>query len=254
MLRKKSPFSKENFEGLEVFDAEVIEKAKFNLLYHITPIKNKYQWNLNEILKREAVFENGKMVFAVSQDVGLDSVEHVKKYLPEEERGKVEIFTVENHPVYRETVSLAPLLDRVRTDKDSYTFYAHTKGITRGNNPAIKLWTTAMYQWNLDNMSLVYSMLQKYPVAGCFKRINKKCPDAPKIFKLTDWHYSGTFFWFRNDRLFSKYNWRAVSKDRYGTETYLAKFFKTEEAGVLLGDDCPSLYKLNNVRKIVYAP
>lgn len=248
---KKTPFDSDAALGYFYSHEEKMLKTQYNLLYHITPLKNKYHWNLNQIVKRLDIFKTGKVVFAVAQGKGLEDIEKVKQLLPN--NSNVTVFPIENDLVYRETVSLLPLLQHVQLEKDSYTFYAHTKGITRGNQPAIKIWTEAMYEWNLDNMLLVYRMLKKYPVVGCFKRYNAKCKDAPAIFYKSTWHYSGTFWWFRNNDLFAKRNWQNIPLDRYGTEVYLSWLFKSKDAGVLIGDDCPSLYRMSNIRKILYA-
>ena len=44
------------------------------------------------------------------------------------------------------------------------------------------------------------------------------------------WHYSGTFFWFNNKKLFSIPNWQDVPQSRWGVECYLGKHIDVEDA------------------------
>ena len=75
---------------------------------------------------------------------------------------------------------------------------------------------------------VVEEILKKYPCCGILKKgYHKKdewCHyDVP-------WHFSGTFFWFNNKRLFSK-DWKNINVlNRFGVETYLSNYFSDKEA------------------------
>ena len=45
------------------------------------------------------------------------------------------------------------------------------------------------------------------------------------------WIYAGGFFWFNNERLFSKDYKSIVFQKRYTIESYLSNFFTQDEAG-----------------------
>lgn len=213
----------------------------FNLIYHVTPM-GSYRWNLELLRERLHIF-NGKKIAAVAQGPGLDDIRTVQSLLP-----GVECAPFDNSPEYRETATLKPLLNAVfSTNREEATFYAHTKGVTRPNDEAVTKWTLALYQKNLDDMEHITDLLEKYPVVGAFKRygVFSNFPLGSK------WHYSGTFFWFRNRDLVHRPAWRMVPKHKYGAEAYLSLIFSPTEAGVSFCDNAKDLYNLRYVNRII---
>ena len=218
-----------------------LEAPTRNLIYHITPMGN-WRWNLAHILK-DRIWElfTGKKAFAVAQGPGLEPLLNVVEFMEgmiDLESPDVTIEKIGNHPVLRETHSFPMLLLRA-SEWTGYTFYGHTKGVTRGDDPAVKLWTEALYHFNLDNFPA--ELLEQYPVVGAIKR-HGTFPNFPRSSR---WHYSGTFFWFRNEDLFSKLNWTEVPQTRYGAEAYLSMLFPLDQAGCIAGDKFGDPYKLN---------
>lgn len=212
-----------------------------NLIYHVTPIAN-YKWNIEQLVKRWDVF-TGTKVIAIAVAKEFDSIDDVTKLFPKDAK----FFPVLNHPELRETHSLATLLlEASKFDRAGTTFYAHTKGVTRGDDPAVTAWTDAMYHYNLDDIQKVDKQLQQYAITGCCKR-RGKFANFPR---LSTWHYSGTFFWFRNKDLFDK-NWTAVPQIRYGAEAYLSLLFKDLEAGCLWADKFHNGYDWNYIKALV---
>lgn len=214
----------------------------FNLIYHVGPIGESYKWNIDQLLKRIHIFRGQKIV-AVAQGYGFDDFEIVKSLFPKD----VVILPFENNPIIRETATFKPLLNQLTANTNEATFYGHTKGITRGKSEAVKLWTEALYKYNLDNVPAVQAMLKKFPVAGCYKRYGK----FPKMPQNSVAHYSGTFFWFRNQALFSKPAWEKIHLSRYGTEAYLGTLFKEGEMGCLFADDIRDPYSVISQRKVL---
>jgi hypothetical protein len=41
--------------------------------------------------------------------------------------------------------------------------------------------------------------------------------------------FAGTFFWFRNDEVFSHPRWSEVASDRYAAEAWLSTLFKPDD-------------------------
>lgn len=219
----------------------MIRPTKFNLIYHVTPMGN-YKWNLELLRERLHVF-NGKKIAAVAQGPGLDDIRIVQSLLPD-----VECAPFDNNPKLRETATLKPLLNSVfSTAREEATFYAHTKGVTHTDNEAITKWTLALYQKNLDNMEHIAALLEDYPVVGAFKRygVFSNFPPGSK------WHYSGTFFWFRNRELVHRPSWQIVPKHKYGAEAYPSLIFTAAEAGVSFCDNAKDLYNLRYVNRII---
>lgn len=226
---------------------------KKNLIYHVTPFGN-YLWNLDQLAKRIHLF-NGVKLIAVAQGnlkdgTPLTPLSEVKQHLPL----GVTAFPVENDINLRETASLLPLLERLHDSApgaDNITFYAHTKGTSRQDEhfkmkEAIRLWTEIMYGQLLDNISGVEAHLEKAPCVGCFKRYGR-FGHFPRTSK---WHYSGTFFWFRNRDLFLR-SWRDVPRMRYGAEGYLSTLFGPEESACIFGEGVTDLYNVQYLRRVM---
>lgn len=218
---------------------------KRNLIYHITPMGN-YRWNIYQLQKRLMLFD-GKMFAAVAQGNNLAPIEQVRKLLPP----KVHMFPVPNDRELRETATLLPLLNRLKaeTDDDDITLYAHTKGVTHGNHPAVKLWTEALHFFNLDLLAQVEQLIEKQGGGAVGSLIRHGVFDHfPKASK---WHYAGTFFWFHNGSLFSKPHWDQVPKMKYGAEAYPSLNFKLKkEAGALFGPSITDLYNYRYLDQI----
>lgn len=207
---------------------------KRNLIYHVTPIAN-YKWNLELLTQRWGVF-TGRKVIAVATAPGFDKPSYVKRYLPRD----AEVIEVQNHSELRESASLIPLLTCVESlEPDEITFYAHTKGVTRGHNKAIILWTELMHKHLLDRIEAAEYQLKHFPICGTFKRQGRFGCFPEK----SEWHYSGTFWWFRNKDLFSM-DWRNVPLTRYTAEAYLSLFFAPELAGCTFANDSGNPYKM----------
>ena len=124
-------------------------------------------------------------------------------------------------------------------------FYAHAKGVSHRDQLAVRAWTAAMYHHNLDRIDEVKMLLPHWPCVGIAKRDGdfeylrlglhrhewtyRKRP-------WHGWHFSGTFWWVRHDRLFSRPDWDQFDMHAYAVEAYLANFFKPEEAMSLAYD------------------
>jgi len=124
-------------------------------------------------------------------------------------------------------------------DPNEITFYCHSKGITHEGKKkdAVKRWTKYMYQTNLDDIDKVEHILRPSSQFGCLgtlKILSSIDLDVDGIKTrepvTAPWHYSGTFFWFNNYKLFQKSHWKYVPESRWGVECYLSQHFKNAEA------------------------
>lgn len=214
-----------------------------NLLYHLTPMGD-WNWGLEQLLQRIDQF-NGRRVIAITYGENLppasNIIAHLKPY-------NFEFVTERNDPQLRETVTFPKLLEIASSfEPGSITFYGHSKGVTRLNNPAVRMWTEALYHYNLDYPNEIQDLLGNFSVVGSFKKEGT----FRNLPKGSMWHYSGTFFWFRNDALFTKPFWRKVPKTRYGVEGYLSLLFGTKQAGVFVGPNFHDGYKEDYMRNLL---
>src|SRR5262245_1274008 len=164
-----------------------------NLLYHVWPVKGRGVWqrNVAQLLRRIDLF-NGRKVVAVVTGRGADPAAAVRAAFWPHVREFIEL---PNDPRRRETQTWDALWSRVFTDDpDHVTFYAHSKGVRRhvGEETTIHRWADVMYESLLDYYPLVEEMLQRYPIAGSFKKNGQFFAESRGTF-----HYSGTFYWVR---------------------------------------------------------
>ena len=96
-----------------------------------------------------------------------------------------------------------------------------------------------MYRLCLDEWPNVEEQLRSTFVTGAFKRFG--------LFGMRDgynWHYSGTFFWWRLQEL-GRRDWRSIDHQFFGTESWPGKHCRSEEAGCLFLNDCNDLYNVD---------
>lgn len=201
---------------------------KFNLIYHITPM-GCWRDNIKQLRRFEEIF-TGKKLAVIAQGAGLENLADIGKELAFFDS----LWPIQNDPELRETPSLALLLTQLqKIAPKGRTFFAHTKGVTHQNSPAVELWTRTMYEKNLGKMGLIRAMLTNYPIVGCFKRHGHftALPEG------CGWHYSGTFFWFDNATLFAR-DWKgAIKPHKYGAEAFPGLLYSIDEGGCIFADD-----------------
>jgi len=209
-----------------------------NLIYHVYPLRKNNEWirNLQQLRRRLHLF-NGKRVVAVATAPNLDHPDFVAAVL-----GKnVEYLICPNDPRLREVQTFLPLLQAVRsTTNHEATFYAHTKGcsqhhdLNRDTLLAIRYWRNRMYHELLDHYPTIFCALADYAAAGCFKiNVSQQTPPlmtSPTGLTSGDWHFAGTYFWFRHDRIFRDPHWSEIGDDPFAAEMWLGKLLDPPEA------------------------
>lgn len=230
--------------------------TRLNLVYHVTPIKhpdNVWQWNVSELLKRIDVF-NGRRIITVATPTGADAwaMDTLETVIAAFAGHDVEFRFAANDPILREAPHFLPALREIAsTNPAEAVFYAHTKGVSHRDQLAVRAWTAAMYHHNLDRIDEVRQLLPRWPCLGIAKRHGNfeylclglyRKEWAHRRRPWHGWHYSGTFWWVRHDRLFSQPDWDQIDMHAYAVEAYLANFFESEEAISLAYDEIDDPY------------
>lgn len=195
-----------------------------NLIYSVYPVRGSHAWRWNVAqMRRYLAHFDGKKIVTVTQDgAKTDPAEEVAAAFGASD---IEVVETANDPVLQQTKAFIPSLEKVRSmSKDEATFYAFAKGVTHGPDHLINVtaWTWAQYFLNLACLDLVDRLLSRWGAVGAFKHYAAN--------PATKWHYSGAFFWFRHDALFSRPSWREFQPDRWGVEYYLGRHIPPEEA------------------------
>ena len=211
-----------------------------NLIYHVWPVRDSlWRWNIDQLLKRIDIF-NGRRIVGIVHDSRSDPPEAVMKAL----QGHGCEFVVHPNADTGEAITFPEMLERVASDDpNEITFYGHAKGVKYGANasPSVRQWTEALYITALDDWLSVVHQLEQFAMTGAFKmrgrfRSHRQC---------SDWHYSGTFFWFRHSQVFNR-SWRAVPQFYCGVEAWPGTLFRAEETGCLFLDGITDLPYLAN--------
>lgn len=202
------------------------------MIYHCCPLKDNDLWerNVEQLVRRFHAFD-GKAVVAVSTGANMHPVESVQRAFKPSRRFDIEFLPVPNDRRLREVASFGQLLEKAQ-GRDGCTFYAHTKGnSTYDSVLGATYWRNAMYHVLLDGWENCIRLLEKWPMVGTTKLIwtrDQRSP-FPTELNVGRWMFAGTFFWFRNDVVFRKPNWRQVPNDRYGAEAWPSTMFEPHE-------------------------
>lgn len=173
-----------------------------------------------QIKKRLHLF-NGKRVIAIAGGPGCEAASVVKSFFGPD----VDYIEVENNHRLREVTSHNLLWERVIDDHDSFTFYCHSKTVTRPPTyPAVHRWTEILFESNLDFLEVVERQFQDRHIIGSFLKRSGQFGKS--------WHFSGSFYWVRMADL-HKRNWREIDKRRHGVESWPAVVFTSRECGVI---------------------
>jgi len=213
-----------------------------NLIYHIWP-NNKtdaWRWNIKQLCDRIELF-NGVRSIGIVTDGETASVDEVKAAFAGH---RIDNWIIKrNDAKNREGVTFRELMETLPQD-DSTTFYGHAKGVRHHAGSLTIRWAEAMYRVTLDDWQAVAAMLQLFPIAGSFKRYGDF--KLPRNFR---WHYSGTYFWFRNRDTFSR-DWQRLQTGFFAqVEAWPANIYTATEAGCLFGDNAGDLYQEKELSK-----
>jgi hypothetical protein len=187
-----------------------------NLIYFIywSPENGMLEYNL-KLLERYLHLFDGERIFIIAganDDVLNGFLGHATK-----------IISVSNDPVNGEKDYFKYALTLLPKD-DSITFYAHAKGVSRVVNRPLKWWVKLLYKGNLDTMP----DMDHHIFSGCFGKLRGASPQCP-----LDFHYSGSFFWFKTKEVLERYEKkRIIPKEidtRWFTENFPAFIAKQEE-------------------------
>lgn len=225
-----------------VDEVEFDSSLNRNLLMHVWPSMNgSWRWNCDQVMQRAELF-NGRRIVTVATDQNSEQLEAVQKYM----QGFTDEFIhATNDPRGREVATFIPMLEKLESlDLNEVTFFCHNKGarhagIIDNPNSTIQLWAEAMYETCLDYWSDVESILKAKAMAGSFKRYGQFTTKGNHR-----WHYSGTFYWFRNRDVFSR-NWRYIDRQFFGVESWPGHMFLPSETGCIFHDNTEDLYQLH---------
>jgi hypothetical protein len=215
-----------------------------NLFYQICPISHNNEWKFNlDHLRKHLHKFNGKLIFIIKTGHLMVDKKDVLAYLSPPEKST--ILFMDNNPELGEANGFFKGLDLLKShQKDEITFYAHTKGVSPNyleeDRYKIRGWTAFMYDYNLNNIEAVDNIMENYACCGCLK-VGDKYMNVPVA-----WHYCGSFYWFRHDKVFDSPEFSNIGPaSYYSSEFFLGFLIPESEAFCIAGENCDRLYALS---------
>jgi hypothetical protein len=208
-----------------------------HLLYHLWPVRGEtWRWNVAQLLQRMDLF-NGRRIVAIVTDQRTEDIATVRAAFGEHGIEFIERPNAANGEASTFPHLLDLLADEPRGD---VSFYAHAKGVKYepAFPPAVRRWAEVQYAVMLDEWAAVRKQLDRLAMTGALRRLGRFANHQ----HVGDWHYSGTFFWFRHDAVFGPRR-RDVPAFYGGVEAWPGVMFSRHEAGCLL---------LDNLRELPY--
>ena len=181
---------------------------------------NKFaEANLKLLENYLGIFDGQKII-----KIAVDNVEndytHLIDIFSEVLDCKVNI--IKNNP---ETGEGETFIDSVKelNKEESLTFYSHAKGVSVDYNEddkfqVHKMWMFSMYFFNLESefiKEIDYELQHGKSFSGILR---KEVSCAPWV--VTDWHYSGTFYWFNTLDVLNTEGWDTIEKNRFTPESF----------------------------------
>lgn len=207
-----------------------------HLLYHVYPRHNS-TWRERVLRLRERIdLFNGRKVIAVATDLTTDGADHVEDALA---GTGCEFVTVKNDPTRREVATFLPLFEPLSslTEPGHATLYGHAKGVCRPRAATCHRWAEVLEETMFD-WGAVAPVLDAFPLAGSFRKRGRGWPVHQSA---SEWHYSGSWHWFRNAELFTKSDWRRIDDFWSGIEPFPSLHFPFERAGCVFHEGMVSM-------------
>ena len=201
-----------------------------NLIMHIWPTRNgAWQFNVAQLLRRIDQF-NGQRIVSVVTDANTNTLEEVKAAF----KGTVTDFLhFPNDPKLGETVSFEKLLLRIENiDPRAISYYCHAKGskyTSSDEQPQVKPWIETMHGSLLDYPDLVDDSLKTHAMVGAFRRTGRCFARGEPSS-----HYAGTFFWFKNDKVFNDTSWQRIPREWWAVEAWPGLLFQDHDLDYFL--------------------
>lgn len=208
------------------------------LLFHLYPVPGATEHHFEKLSAISGDFD--RKIMGIAYDRTTASPDQVKEKFGDD----WEYVVVKNDKDLREVVTYRKMLKMLDfNDPNHVTFCAHGKGTqehTVDSDP-ILWWTDAMYETVLYNQEGVIKEFEKgFKVVGSFRRLGNGLRTKYR------WHYSGTFYAFKNDKFKDK-EIPTHNSRWWGTESWPGDHFGVNESSVIFDDGTGNgdLYKVN---------
>jgi hypothetical protein len=212
---------------------------RLTLMFHVWPHGDSWKRHIEKLEPVLHRFE--RLLLGVATDVSTATMEETAAAFGD----RWEVTHVVNNPEkrtgLREVATYRPMIEALAHGVNDVTFCAHGKGVQghNVNSDPVTWWTDAMYDTILHNIDgVLEEMRNGAAIVGSFRRHGSQLGTTHR------WHYSGTFYAFRNSVAFSngvpqyRQNW-------WGTESWPGDHFPLSHSACIFGDQVGDMYKAN---------
>lgn len=206
--------------AIQPVDIGTISKWPRHLVYHLYPVRNSvWRENIHELQQRINLFTGRRLI-----SVALDETTESQSIVEEELRPlHAEVRFVDNDRIQGESETLLSYLHSM-TDSAGLTFYAHAKGVThRDPSVVFGVWARQMYTL-LDRFDEISKRLLRHGCCGLIRSTGQPIAEGQY-----QWHYPGSFYWFRNDVVANR-TWSATGNRRFFTEQFPSHVIRFTES------------------------
>lgn len=207
---------------------------RLSLMFHVWPNGDGWKRHLSKLATQAHRFERKLLGVAYNRP---DDVPAVVEEFEAMSPGW-EVTATENgccgRKSLREVNTYKRMLPTLERGVNDVTFCLHAKGVQRHtvDAPEIQWWTDAMYETVYDNIDEVVQCMQDgAAIVGSFRRFDQHFGGHH------GWHFSGTFYAFRNCIAFSN-GVPAYEKKWWGTESWPAYHFPPSASACIFGNNC----------------
>lgn len=211
-----------------------------NLLFYCYPLASGgVQWRRAVGLLRQHIDQfNGPRIICLSLGPGTENPEDVRREF--DGMGITHWLERENDPKLGEAAHFLEMAG-IAMQEPGITWYGHAKGVTRPvDHGPVKQWVEACFDAALAAPGVISEHLREATFTGPFRRtmLHRRWR---KLGSRSGWHFSGTFFWWHNERVQQK-NWNRIELHKYGVEAWPALVANRDESRCIFGDDAADLY------------
>jgi hypothetical protein len=213
-----------------------------HLTYHIWPTRhsNSWKWNL-KLLASFAEWFNGERIFGIVIDEHTVAADDVLAELKILGITPTRVIVKRNNSKLREVHTWYEMMKALpvsESDDNHFVFSAHAKGVRHeGNNAHIYWWAACMYLSCIPAISQI-TQSDTVDTIGPFRRLGWFWDTSQQC----NWHYSGTFFWWRLNAVTKIRKWKNADRVFYGTETWIGKLLSVDRSLCCFLDRCGDLY------------
>jgi hypothetical protein len=209
-------------------------------MFHVWPHGDSWKRHIDKL--EPVLHRFDRLLLGVATDVSTSTLEETSAAFGDRWEVTHVVNNLEKRTGLREVATYRPMIETLAHGVNDVTFCAHGKGV-QGHNVSsepVTWWTDAMYDTILHNIDgVLEEMRNGAAIVGSFRRHGSQLGTTHR------WHYSGTFYAFRNAITFSATACHSTDKTGGGLNRWPGDHFPLSHSACIFGDQVGDMYKAN---------